>query len=365
MTEFLFIASDYKPATGGIAAFIDNLARGLLCQGAKVRLLGVVKPEEREKRAFLENYEDWVVPFPSARDERPENWVTSKLVSALELLQCWNPRAWRWVQNLSCFSASAKAMTHLEEIIKAQKPWTVVFGHLDADLYRAGVLLQDQHVPYGILAHDWEIYRRTDSLNVFTRRRTMLKGASWIVANSLHTKSLLQMWGIDEQKIIIVHPPLSDEELRRSKEPRTAADEGILRLVTVCRLVPVKGIDTVLRALRILADRGIPCRHIIIGDGPERDNLRQLVADLKLHEHVALMGYVSEEEKWAAFRSADLYVMTPRLRHPVGQHEGFGMAYIEAAAFGLASVATSVGGIPEASSTDKLVSLLILTPRTS
>src|SRR5271154_7301431 len=99
----------------------------------------------------------------------------------------------------------------------------------------------------------------------------MLKGASWIAANSRHTKSLLDVWRIPAERIKVVHPPISEEAIRESAvlEPTCRKDDN-LSLVTICRLVKGKGIDLVLRALKILAARGITYRYVIGGDGRER-----------------------------------------------------------------------------------------------
>jgi hypothetical protein len=80
----------------------------------------------------------------------------------------------------------------------------VVFGHLDRRLYPFVLVLLERRLPYGIIAHDVEIYRhpafKTNDLII---RGTMIKGAKWIAANSHHTGELLKMWGISNNKIII------------------------------------------------------------------------------------------------------------------------------------------------------------------
>src|ERR1700733_6204679 len=78
---FLFIASDYKPWPGGIAEYIDSLARGLMDLGDTAKVLGVVQPGEKDRIEFLETYEPWVSPFPLTEDRKPVNWLGRKLVS--------------------------------------------------------------------------------------------------------------------------------------------------------------------------------------------------------------------------------------------------------------------------------------------
>jgi phosphatidylinositol alpha-1,6-mannosyltransferase len=177
----------------------------------------------------------------------------------------------------------------------------------------------------------------------------MLKGAGWIAANSRHTKSLLEAWRIPSGRVKIVHPPISEEAMRESAvlEPVVRKDDG-LSLVTICRLVKGKGIDIVLRALKILAARGIPYRYVIGGEGPERGFLEALVDELGLGGRVHFKGSVVGEEKWRLLRNGDVFVMPSRLDSTISWQEGFGIAFVEAAAFGVPAVGSRSGGIPDA-----------------
>ena len=88
---FLFIASDYKPWPGGIAAYLDTLARGLISLGDTTKVLAIVHPDEKERIGFLETYEPWVIPFPMVQDDKPANWLDRKWFSLLEVLRCLSP----------------------------------------------------------------------------------------------------------------------------------------------------------------------------------------------------------------------------------------------------------------------------------
>ena len=81
--DILFIAADYKPNPGGIAAYVDCLARGLIRIGQKIKLLALVEPEENERFQFLNGYENWVIPFRITHDRRPTNSaMPARLASA-------------------------------------------------------------------------------------------------------------------------------------------------------------------------------------------------------------------------------------------------------------------------------------------
>jgi glycosyltransferase involved in cell wall biosynthesis len=347
MSDVLFISSDYKPKPGGVAEYIDNLARGLMQLGKKVQVLAVVETHENERIKFLENYEDWVSPFPIIYDKRPKNWLANKSVSVLEIIRCLSPAAMHVLDKSPFFRSSALAILQLKEVLRKENPKVIVFGYLDMRLYPLVLFLREKRLPYGIIAHDVEVYQSHGNINDLIRRGTMLKEASWIAANSRHTKELLEAWRIPSSKIKIVNPPISEQAIRQSGGGYLAADDKYYTLITIARLVKNKGIDTVLQALRILDERAIPYRYIIGGDGPERKYLEGLAEELGMKNRVHFLGYIKDEAKWSLLRSADLFVMPSRVSRN-SHHEGFGLAFLEAAACGIPAVGSRAGGIPEA-----------------
>ncbi len=347
MSDILFISSDYKPKPGGVAEYIDNLARGLIRLGKKVRVLAVVETHETERIKFLENYEEWVSPFPIVHDKRPKNWLANKSVSALEIIRCLSPYARYVLDKTYLFHSSSLAILQLKEFLTKENPKAIVFGYLDMNLYPLVLFLREKRLPYGIIAHDWEVCRSRGKVNDFIRRGMMLKEASWIAANSRHTEQMIQEWGIPSGKIKILHPPLSEQAINQSEGSCFVARDQDYHLISIARLVKGKGIDTVLQALKILDERAIPYRYIIGGDGPERKYLEELAGELGLKNKVHFLGYISDEKKWSLLGVADLFVMPSRVSLNA-QHEGFGLAFIEAAAFGVPAVGSRSGGIPEA-----------------
>ena len=347
--HFLFIASDYKPWPGGIATYIDSLARGLMSLGDTTKVLAVVQPDEKERIEFLETYEPWVSPFQLVQDDKPANWLGRKCFSLLEILRCLSPKCRRALERASFFESSTASITRLDRLLSKEEPTAIVFGHLDVKLYALALALLERQRPYGIIAHDYEVCRLTNNKrNDLVKRGVMLKGASWIAANSRHTKSLLETWRIPFGRVKVVHPPISEEAIRESAvlDPMSKKDDD-LSLVTVCRLVKGKGIDVVIRALKILAARGIPYRYVIGGEGPEKRSLEALVDELGLGDKVHFKGSITDGEKWRLLRNGDVFVMPSRV-NPEIQHEGFGIAFVEAAAFGVPAVGSNAGGIPDA-----------------
>lgn len=330
--------------------YIDNLVRGLMSLGDTVKVLAVVQPYEQEPIGLLETHESWLIPFQLAHDHKPANWLGRKCVSFLEILRCVSPVCRRVLGRASFFTASTASVERLEKFFLQEQPTTIVFGYLDVKIYAIALSLLEWHRPYLIIAHDSEIYRLPNNRkNDLVKKVMMLKRASWIAANSRHTKSLLVPWGVPTGRVTIIPPPISEEAMRESAvlEPVVREDDG-LSLVTLCRLVKGKGIDIALRALKILAARSIPFRYVIGGDGPERRFLEESVDELGLRGTVHFRGSVVGEEKWRLLRNANVFVMPSRLDSTIPWQEGFGIAFVEAAAFGLPAVGSRSGGIPDA-----------------
>jgi glycosyltransferase involved in cell wall biosynthesis len=117
-----------------------------------------------------------------------------------------------------------------------------------------------------------------------------------------------------------------------------AHENAVPQLITVCRLVPAKGLDVLLRACAELKKRGCPFVLHIIGDGPVRHELEQLAQSLDLYDDIIFYGYMLHPEEFMPF--FDVFVLPSRA-------EAFGSVFAEAALCWLALVGTNVGGISE------------------
>ncbi|OBR65070.1 glycosyl transferase [Paenibacillus oryzae] len=117
-----------------------------------------------------------------------------------------------------------------------------------------------------------------------------------------------------------------------------AHENAVPQLITVCRLVPAKGLDVLLRACAELKKRGCPFVLHIIGDGPVRNELEQLAQSLDLYDDIIFYGYMLHPEEFMPF--FDVFVLPSRA-------EAFGSVFAEAALCWLALVGTNVGGISE------------------
>lgn len=115
-------------------------------------------------------------------------------------------------------------------------------------------------------------------------------------------------------------------------------ENEVPQLVTVCRLVPAKGLDILLKACAELKNRGYDYVLHIIGDGPFRKELEELAKELGIYNETIFYGYTLHPEEFVPF--FDIFVLPSRA-------EAFGSVFAEAALSCLALVGSDVGGIPE------------------
>jgi phosphatidylinositol alpha-mannosyltransferase len=113
--------------------------------------------------------------------------------------------------------------------------------------------------------------------------------------------------------------------------------DGHPNLLFVGRHEPRKGLLPLLKAFRIMRKAGCDCRLLIVGSGPQEREARRYVLTRRLGG-VEFLGRVSDREKAALFKTADIYVS------PATGRESFGIVLLEAMAAGTAIVASDIHG---------------------
>jgi phosphatidylinositol alpha-1,6-mannosyltransferase len=159
------------------------------------------------------------------------------------------------------------------------------------------------------------------------------------VVVSDYTAGLLEALGAPARTLTRIPPGV---EVPADGAPLPAERPTIL---TVARLVDrYKGHDVLARALvdvrRVVRD----VQWVVIGEGPLRGELEALVASLGVADAVRFLGAVGDGERDEWLRRASVFAMPSRLPGPGRAGEGFGIAFLEAAAYGLPVVAGNVAG---------------------
>ena len=170
--------------------------------------------------------------------------------------------------------------------------------------------------------------------------RTALRLANVVTGGSQSILTLAVPWlsGRPAQQILWL-PFGVDTELFT---PGASADADPLRLLQVAALTPVKDQATLLRAVALVRQRGLPLVLDIAGSGPLEGRLRELARQLEIGDIVHFLGAVPHDELPQVYRRASVFVLSSR-------HEAQGMVVLEAAACGVPVVATAVGIAPELS----------------
>lgn len=142
----------------------------------------------------------------------------------------------------------------------------------------------------------------------------------------------IELHGVQED-IKVVPIGLVHRTQTNTSKIQNGIPEDSLLCVSIGRLVPRKGYDVLLQAWK-----NIPNAHLVImGDGPLKVELTNMITSFGLVDRVLLAGHVTEEQKQKYLSCADLYVSA-------AQHEGFGIVFLEAMDAGLPIVAANDGG---------------------
>jgi glycosyltransferase involved in cell wall biosynthesis len=117
-------------------------------------------------------------------------------------------------------------------------------------------------------------------------------------------------------------------------------------IVAVGRLIAKKGFADLIRACRLLMERGKSFRCEIFGEGPLEEQLREQIAQLDLQGRVELPGAKPQHEIRTRLAVASVFVL-PSVIDPDGGMDNLPTVIMEAMAAGLPVISTAVGGIPE------------------
>ncbi|HEX6276710.1 MAG TPA: glycosyltransferase family 4 protein [Polyangiaceae bacterium] len=180
-------------------------------------------------------------------------------------------------------------------------------------------------------------------------RRRELAAADCVLAGSRYTAELARGLGADPARVLVTRYGTDPERFRPrdATELRARLELGARPvLLTIARLVPRKGIDSVLGALAEVR-RAIPdVVYVIAGDGPDRERLEALVRRGGLEAAVRFAGAIADDELPTWYSLGDVFVMPSRSEAP--DVEGFGIVFLEAAACERPVVAARAGGVPDA-----------------
>lgn len=186
--------------------------------------------------------------------------------------------------------------------------------------------------------HGW-LFRRDpkERLYEWLEQRILRRFDRVIVLSSYYRNYLIER-GFRHEQVVHIPSGLDVESVVKLDEARqTPASAELFTVGTIGRLSAEKNIEMLLRAARIVMDRGIGARFLMAGKGPERSRLEQLVEGWGLGGSVRLPGYLPVEQ---FMRQIHVLVQCSRI-------ENLPYSVMEAMAWCRPVVATDVGGLPD------------------
>jgi len=173
--------------------------------------------------------------------------------------------------------------------------------------------------------------------------REALVAADGIIAVSRDLKSsMMERFGIPGEKITVIHNGIDTAKFSPASRDYARRCLGIpvnkSVILAVARLSEEKALDTMIRAVGGLKNRDL--QLYILGDGPLRSDLADLISREELENRVFLMGGIPHGELSVWFNAADLFCLS-------SFHEGCPVVVHEALACGVPVVSTAVGAVPD------------------
>ncbi len=150
--------------------------------------------------------------------------------------------------------------------------------------------------------------------------------------------------GAPRERVVVI-PLAVDVQRFAYRECELPGRHNAVRLITVGRLVPKKGVDVLLKALAQLKAQ-IPFQLWIVGDGPERERLENLAHALALGGQVVFWGWQSPEQVADLMAKSHIFVLASRTDPVTGETEGTPTVLLEAQARGLPVISTLHADIP-------------------
>jgi glycosyltransferase involved in cell wall biosynthesis len=138
---------------------------------------------------------------------------------------------------------------------------------------------------------------------------------------------------IPEHKLKTINNPISDDFKLKSKKSK---EGDLIKFITVARLKKLKGHE---RIINTLSKLNVPYQYTIVGDGPEKDNLLNLINELGIEDNIVHIPFTTEVSKHLS--NSDFYLM--------GSYaEGFPNCLVESCSVGTPVIAFNApGGLNE------------------
>lgn len=319
--RILMVAANYPPRTGGPASSVPVISRKLMERGHDVLILTASAPgPHRSKTPEGEVYR----AYELGSDYFSYPAISSRVASMIPISQYLIRMQKIDLVHVHDLTVSAVAALFGRAFTKIPS-----IGKHTGDMVYEFAGLRTKQPPTSMEAI-WNKNLLNKSL--FRFQKYVLNKYDLIHSPSQYKKRFIEDLGIPSEKIRVIPNGIEMHTIAHESDGKT--------ILTAARLVPWKGIDTLIRAIQHVK-KEIPDVNLkIVGEGPEKTSLRELAKGMHLTKNVTFLGSVPHEEVYALMAGADVYAL-PSLYDPAPH------APLEALSVGTPVVASDVGGIPE------------------
>lgn len=225
------------------------------------------------------------------------------------------------------------------------KPYDIIHCHFGPNGV-LGVTLREIGVFEGKVVtvfhgYDLSSYLRKHGHAVYNS--LFVKGDMFLPISERWKNRLIEL-GCSEQKIAVHRMGIDMGKF--CYLPRKPRNNGVVRLLTVARLIEKKGVQYAVQAVASVLKRHANIEYTIVGDGPIKNTLEGLIGELNIGNKVRLLGWRHQEEIIELMQQTDILI-APSVVGGDGDEEGIPVVLMEALAQGMPVLSTQHSGIPE------------------
>jgi Glycosyltransferase len=167
-------------------------------------------------------------------------------------------------------------------------------------------------------------------------RKSLFSRAEGIGVLSSEERANFLRAGVSAEKLFLVCNVVNANTSSRKRHATPISATEVPQLLFIGRFIPEKGLADVIRACKLVLDRGVTFKLMCLGDGPARRDAEREVARLDMDDYVQFTGHIPEEKAAAFYASGTVLVF------PTYHFEGFPMTIFNAAAAGLPIITTRI-----------------------